>query len=188
MNFNAFNLGPDGLTPWIRRFGVFHEFRPYPFGALVFYAPPTDSPYPGPKNKDGLTTKKWRNRLVPAIFVGISVGPGCQWERSYKVVPLASLLSEDRASRVSIQTVADVIFPEVCSFPLQQRLTLHGAYEDTTLPGPMVTDEAEQWAVIEEEGAEDLLKYDGSCHENAPKFRKTKVIEIMMAIDPAIGP
>ena len=96
---------------------------------------------------------------MPAIFVGISVGPGCQWGESYKVVPLAGLLSEDRASRVSIRIVADVIFPEVCSFPVQQRLTLHGAYEDTTLPAPMVTDEAEQWAVIEEEGAEDLLKY-----------------------------
>ena len=125
---------------------------------------------------------------MPAIFVGISVGPGCQWARSYKVVPLASLLSEDRASRVSIRTVADLIFPEVCSFPLQQRLTLHGAYEDTTLLAPMVTDETEHWAVIEEGGDDDLLRYDGICNENAPKFRKTKVIEVMMAIDPDIGP
>ena len=113
MNFNAFYRGPNGITPWIRRFGKPHEYRPYPFGALVLYVHPKDSPFPGPKNKDGLTTKKWRNRFVPAIFVGISVGPGCQWEQSCKVVPLASLLSEDRASRVSIRTVADVIFPEV---------------------------------------------------------------------------
>ena len=36
MNFNALYRSPDGLSPWIRRFGVPHEFRPYPFGALVF--------------------------------------------------------------------------------------------------------------------------------------------------------
>ena len=122
----------------------------YAFGALVFYVHPMDSPYPGPKTKESLTTKKLRNRLMPAIFVGISVGLGCQWEHSYKVVPLASLLSEDRASRVSIRTVADGIFPEVVSFPLQQRFTFPGAYEDTTLPAPLITDETEKWAVIKE--------------------------------------
>jgi len=52
----------------------------------------------------------------------------------------------------------------------------------------MVTDETEQWAVIEEGGDDDLLRYDGICNDNAPKFRKTKVIEVMLAIDPDIGP
>ena len=78
VNFNAVYRGPDGLSPWIRRFSTSHEFRPYPFGALVLYVHPKDSLFPGPKNKDGLTTKQLRNRLAPAIFVGISVGPGCQ--------------------------------------------------------------------------------------------------------------
>ena len=31
------------------------------------------------------------------------------------------------------------------------------------------------------------MKYHGMCKENAPKFQKTKVVEIMMAIDPDIG-
>ena len=98
------------------------------------------------------------------------IGPGSQWEESYKVVPLASLLAEDRASRVSIRTVTDVIFPELVSLPLQQRVILPGAHEDTTLLAPWTSDEAEDWAVIAEEGADDFLKYDGLNNENAPKF------------------
>ena len=40
-------------------------------------------------------------------------------------------------------TVAVVIFKEHVSFPFQQRLTLNGAFEDTTLPAPLVIDENE---------------------------------------------
>ena len=106
------------------------------------------------------------------------------------MVPLAFLLSENRASRVSIRTVADVIFPEVVSFPLRQRLTLNGAFEDTILPAPHVTDEKEDWGVIVDAGTEeeDLLQFDGICNENAPRFRRTKTVEIMLAIDPDTAP
>ena len=99
---------------------------------------------------------------MPAIFVGVSIASGCQLAGAYRVVPLASLLSENRASRVSIRTVADVIFPEVVSFPLRQRLTLNGAFEDTTFPAPHVTDEKEEWGVIVEAGTEeeDLLQFN----------------------------
>ena len=99
-----------------------------------------------------------RKRLIPAIFVGVSIGTGCQWEESYTVVPLTSLLAEDRASRVSIRTVTNVIFPEVVSLPFHQRLILHGPYEDTTLLAPWTIDEAEDWAVIAEEGADDFVE------------------------------
>ena len=106
------------------------------------------------------------------------------------MAPLAFLLSENRAFRVSIRTVADVIFPEVVSFPLRQRLTLHGAFEDTILPAPHVTDEKENWGVIVDAGTEeeDLLQFDGICKENAPRFRRTKTVEIMLAIDPDTAP
>ena len=128
--------------------------------------------------------------LIPAIFVGVSVVPGCQWARTYQVVPLASLLSENRASRVSIRTVTDVTFPEVVSFPFRQRLTLNGAYEDATLPAPHVTDEQETWGVIAENDIEeeDIRLYDGICNENAPQFRRGKTVEIMLAIDPDVIP
>ena len=52
----------------------------------------------------------------------------------------------------------------------------------------MVTDSAEKLEITAEEGADDLFVYDGTCKENAPRFRKTKVVEIMMAIDPDTGP
>ena len=91
---------------------------------------------------------------------------------------------------MSIRTVADVIFPEVVSLTFQQRLTLHGAFEDTTLPAHLITYEKEKWGVLAEEGIDedDLLKFDGVCNENATRFRKTKTVEIMMAIDPDIAP
>ena len=106
---------------------------------------------------------------MPAIFVGVSITPGCRWAQAYQVVPLAFLLSEIRASRVSIRTVADVIFPEVVSFPLRQRLTLNGAFEDTTIPALHVTDEKDDWGVIADAGTEDedLVQFNGICNENA---------------------
>ena len=102
MNYNALFEGPDGLALWMRRFGVKHEFRPYPFGAFVLCIHLSESPCPGAKTTgtEKRLTKKLRSRLIPAIFVVVSVGPGCQWARTYQVVPLASLLSENRASRV----------------------------------------------------------------------------------------
>ena len=131
-----------------------------------------------------------RNLLIPAIFVGVSIAPGCQWARPCQVVPLASLLSENRASRVSITIVADVAFPEVVSFPCQQRLTLNGAFEDSTLPAPRPNDEKGEWGVIIDTGVEDedLLQFKGICSENSPQVQRMKMIKIMMAIDPDTAP
>ena len=77
------------------------------------------------------------------------------------------LLSENQACRVSIRIVVYVTFPRVVSFAIQQRLTLDGAFEDTTLPASMLTDDAEKWGVMPEEGPDDLRKYDGVFKENA---------------------
>ena len=82
---------------------------------------------------------------MPSILVGVTVGPGGQWARSYQVVTLLPILSEGRSSRVSIRTVADVTFPEVVSLLLKQPLTLHGAFNDGTLPAPYVSDTTEKW-------------------------------------------
>ena len=125
------------------------EFKAYAFGAFVLYTHPKESLFHCAKAvKDKRVTRKWRNRLVPAIYVEVSVGPGCQWVQACQVVSLAFLLPDNRASRVSIRTVADVIFPEVVSFPLRQRLTLNGAFEDTTLPAPHVIDAREDCGVL----------------------------------------
>ena len=81
---------------------------------------------------------------MPALLVGVTQGPGGIWARSYMVVPIASIMSDGRASRVSVRIVTDVVFPEECTFPLKQRLLLHGAYyEDANLPAPHTADEGE---------------------------------------------
>ena len=175
--YNATFRGMHGLTPWHRRFNSEPEYQIYPFGALVLYQHPSDAPVPkqtahgktGPKS----STKKWRNRLVPSIFIGPTQGPGGQWAQSYQIVLLASILSSYRASRVSIRTVHDVIFPEVVSFPLRQRLNLQGAFEDLTLPSPHFSDDTEQWSIVTDEvGSADVLEYDGLLQENAFVFRR----------------
>ena len=91
---------------------------------------------------------------------------------------------------MSIRTVADVIFPEVVSFPFQQRLTLNAAFEGTTLPAPLITDETKKWGVIAKDDVDedDLLNFDGVWNENAPKFQRTKTVEIMLALDPHNAP
>ena len=73
---------------------------------------------------------------------------------------------------------------------MQQRLTLNGAFGDSTLPAPHVIDEKEKWGVIVDTGVEDedLLQFEGICNENSPQFRRIKTVEIMMAIDPDTAP
>ena len=187
--YNAIFRGSDGLTPWHRRFDSEPEYQIYPFGALVLYKHPSDAPVPtqtahgntGPKS----STKKWRNRLVPSIFIGPTQGPGGQWAQSYQIVLLASILSSYRASRVSIRPVHDVIFPEVVSFPSRQKLKLQGAFEDLTLPSPHFSDDTEQWSIVTDEvGSADVLEYDGLLQENALRSEKTRIVETMMAIEP----
>ena len=76
--------------------------------------------------------------------------------------------------------------PGGCILSTRQLLTLHGAFEDSTLLALHVADEMETWGMIAEERMEDedLLKFDGIFKENAPQFRRTNTVEIMMAIDP----
>ena len=53
-----------------------------------------------------------------------------------------------------------------------------------TLPAPYVSDDTEKLEVVAEEGTDDGFEYDGMLKEHAPRFRKTKTVEVMMAIDP----
>ena len=75
---------------------------------------------------------------VPALLVGTTLSPGCEWSRSYLIVPLACMLSDYRATRASVRQVQDLVFPETIAFPMKQRLNLYGAFEDLALPSPHV--------------------------------------------------
>ena len=93
MNYNALYQGPDGFAPWQRRFGAGHKFKAYPFGAVVLYIYHKNDFVPGGIGTgDKRITKKLRNLLIPAIFVRVTIAPGCQWARTYRVVPLALFL------------------------------------------------------------------------------------------------
>ena len=111
MCYIASHEDSHGRTPSYMKFGDRAPFKVYPFGSLVMFKPPKE--HPVSKVEAGKKeTKKWRSRLVPSIFTGVSQGPGITWAQSYMIVPLAAIMSEGRASRVSIRTVADVVFPQ----------------------------------------------------------------------------
>ncbi|CAK0849503.1 unnamed protein product, partial [Prorocentrum cordatum] len=164
--YNATRLDGDGRAPWHKRCGEQAPFKVYPFGALVLFKPP-----PGSRvsrvEAEKQCTKEWCNRLVPAILVGVTQGPAMKLSKSYLIAPLASIMADGRASRVSVRTVADVVVPDTVSFPLKQRLTLLGAFEDANLPAPHTVDDDEKWELIAGEVDEDdLLEYDGVLNEN----------------------
>ena len=136
-------------------------------------------------SSSGKVTKKWASRLVPALLVGVALAPGCVWAQSYLVIPLAAMLCEHRASRVSVRRVADVIFPQTVSFPMKQRLNFHGAFEDVSLPSPHITDDGENFdVVVGEHDVDDILQYDGIVKENSPIFKRTGIAQIMCVLDP----
>ena len=47
-----------------------------------------------------------------------------------------------------------------------------------------MSDDTEKLEIVAEEGSDDILEFDGMLNMNAPRFRKTKTVEVMMALDP----
>lgn len=167
MCYNASFKDGCGLTPWRKRYGEEPNFKIYPFGAKVYFLDPAGS-------KDVPVTK-WGSRLVAAIFVGVSTGPGMQWDRSYKAVPLYSLMGDRRPSRVKTRRVMDVMFPDEVSFPIQAMLDVHGARIDAAAPEPETNITGDNFE-IEDDGGEQLdeetLDFDGKLSENRPLLMK----------------
>jgi hypothetical protein len=72
-------------------------------------------------------------------------------------------------------------------FPLKQRLTMHGALADANVPSPNVTDDGEEWGVLEDQG-DDIAEVDmdGYLVENTTRVvRDVNLVEIM-ALDPDV--
>ena len=108
---NGFMKGADGCTPHWRRFGTNAEYKQYPFGALVLLHPSQ----PVVKVKEP-KHNKWHDRLVPAVLVEITIGPG----GGYGVIPLVAFTSVNRPSRTQIRQTCDIVFPERIVFPLKK--------------------------------------------------------------------
>ena len=161
MMWNGFRIGPDGLTPYYRRFGRHPDYKQYPFGALVFVHP----------REKGVKAPKMEHRMLPYVFVGVGVGPAYDWSRTYAVVPLKRLLGEHRPSRSTVRYSNEVFFPERLMYPCKQRLHLAGAVRDATFPAPAIADEGQKWEIEgSDRGASDDEGFDGEEGENAPRF------------------
>ena len=175
MMYNGFLIGKDGQTAWERRFGVSAAFKQYPWGTLVFVKPPKALE----KSKG-----KFLPKMSPHLLVGIGIGPGYIWNKTYAVVKLSKLLGDRRASRACVRHTCDIMFPDVPSFPLKLKLNASGALGDANMPGPAVPDDDEPWKVqeISDDSSTDDDQVDGSLGENAPRLQSDYVEAII--IDP----
>ena len=101
-----------------------------PVGSLVF------AHLHKPVVEDEEERDRWRSKLTPCILVEVTVGPAGVWGRCYGMVPLFRFTGSNRSSVVHVRRSIDVNFPEIVSYPLRQRLMVHGAVADRTLPAP----------------------------------------------------
>ena len=99
----------------------------YPWGSLVF------AHLHKPVVEDEDESDRWRSKLTPCILVEMTTGPAGIWARCYGVVLLFRFTGLNRPSVVHVRRCNDIDFPEIVSYPLRQRLMVHGAVADRTL-------------------------------------------------------
>ncbi|CAK0824602.1 unnamed protein product, partial [Prorocentrum cordatum] len=180
--WNGLMIGKDGVTPYLRRHGTPAPYKQYAFGALVLFHPHRPVPQQGAEPQHD----KLQSRLVPAVLIEVTIGPGGRWASSYGVVPLLRFTSESRASKAAIRRTVDVVFPEDVTFPIKQRLAIHGAVVDKTLPMPRAFDDSGSCEILEEKGDVDTEAefFDGMGKENAAKFDSSVPLGHVLALEP----
>ena len=106
-------------------------------------------------------------------------------EADYGVVPLFRFTGLNRPSVVHVRRCNDIVLPEIVSYPLRQRLMVHGAVADRTLPVPGVATEEDGWALAEErEDIQDEVVFaDGAWNENAAVFELKDSLDTVLALD-----
>ena len=154
-------------------------YRMYPWGSLVF------AHLHKPVVEDEEESDRWRSELAPCILVEVTMGPAGVWERCYGVVPLFRFTGLNRPSVVHVRRSIDIVFPEIVSDPLRQRLMVHGAVADRTLPVPGVATEEDGSALAEErEDIQDEVDFaDGAWNENAAVFEQKDTLDTVLALD-----
>ena len=151
----------------------------FPWGSLVF----AHLHKPVVENED--ESDKWRSKLTPCILVEVTTGPAGIWGRCYGVVPLFRFTGLNRPSVVHVRRCNDIDFPEIVSYTLRQRLMVHGAVADRTLPVPSVATEEDGWALAEErEDIQDEVVFaDGAWNENAAVFELRDSLDTVLTLD-----
>ena len=92
--------------------------------------------------------------------------------------PDLEIHKENRSSTTAIDRTCDVVFPETTSFPLKERLALHGA-RDWTLSAPRVADDDVGWNVAElsDREMEDLGPQAYAWKDSRPVFAKSNGLQ-----------
>ena len=177
--FNGHMVGKSGHTPYFLMHGEDAGYKLYPFGALVMARIKQRVDAAG----------KFESRLVATILVEITLGPAGVWGSCYGVFILDSIISRGRASSICMCRTSDVIFPEEVSFPLKQRLMIHGVVRDRTLPTPKIRDDDDEWC-IQDVNLEDEVNgtlCDGYWEENADVFDDADNTQRSIMLDPDVA-
>ena len=113
------------------------------------------------------------------------MGPAGIWGRCYGVVPLFRFTGLNRPLVVQVRRCNDIDFPAIVSYPLRQRLMVHGAGADRTLPVPGVATEEDGWTQAEEHEdiQDDVAFADGAWNENAAVFEQKDPLDTVLALD-----
>ena len=100
-------------------------------------------------------------------------------------MPLFRFTGSNRPSVVHVRRSIDIDFPEIVSYPLRQRLMVHGAVADRTLPAPGVAAEEDGWTLAEEHEdiQDDVAFADGAWNENAAVFEQKDPLDTVLALD-----
>ena len=119
------------------------------------------------------------------VEVEVTTGPAGIWERCYGVVPLFRFTGLNRPSVVHVRRCNDIDFPEIVSYPLRQRLMVHGPVADRTLPVPGVATEEDDWELAEEREdiQDEVVLADGAWNENFAVFELKDSLDTMLALD-----
>ena len=132
-------------------------------------------------------TKKLVPRLIPRVMVKVLIGPAGIWAKCYRIAPISKFTKKHRSSTTAIDRTCDVVFPETTSFPLKERLALHGA-RDRTLSAPRVADDDVGRNVVElsDREMEDLGPQGYAWKGSRPVFAKSNGLQDVLMTHPDV--
>ena len=129
---------------------------------------------------------KFTLKMTPHILVSVGIGPGFIWNKTYAVVKLSRLIGDKRSSRACIRHTCDIMFPDIPSFPVKQKLNLTGAIGDKNMPGPAIADDGKNFGILEDDEEDDSDDQDNHLEDDAREPITTSHFEAIV-LDPEDG-
>ena len=127
-------------------------------------------------------------RLILCVLVKVLIGPAGIWAKCYRIAPISKFTKKHRSRTTAIDRTCDVVFPETTSFPLKERLALHGACRDRTLSAPHVADDDVGWNVVKlsDREMEDLGHQGYAWKDSRPVFAKSNALQDVLMMHPDV--